>query len=269
MKILITGNRGFIGSHAENFWRKLSGGPIGRDSLHEIYTYEWSERELPRIEGLDWVLHFGAISATTERDVVKVMRQNYDFSVWLYEECRKHNVNMQWSSSASVYGSGQDFRETAPVDPRSPYSWSKYFFEHYVEKHPAPMRCQGFRYFNVYGANEQHKGTQASPYHQFELQAQTNRVIKVFEGSENMLRDFVPVETIINTQVQFIQKDINASGVWNIGTGKTQSFLEVATIFAEKYNVPIKTIPMPESLKASYQYYTCADLTQLNATLNV
>jgi hypothetical protein len=93
MKILITGSRGFIGSHAVSFWQKMD--------AHDVYTYEWDDRTLPRIEGLDWVFHFGAISSTTERDVAKVMRQNYDFSVWLYEECRKHDVNLQ-SRAANI-----------------------------------------------------------------------------------------------------------------------------------------------------------------------
>lgn len=255
MKILITGSRGFIGSHAVNFWQKMN--------AHEIYTYEWDERTLPRIEGLDWVFHFGAISATTERDVDKVMRQNFDFSVWLYEECIKYNVNLQWSSSASVYGLGRDFRESAPPDPRSPYAWSKYLLERHFEQHPSSIRCQGFRYFNVYGANEQHKGTQASPYHQFSIQAQSVGRIKVFEGSEQMMRDFVPVQRVLDVQFNFVWKDIDASGIWNIGTGQTQSFYDVAKIYADKYNVPIETVPMPDNLKASYQYYTCADLTKL------
>ena len=259
MKILITGSRGFIGSHAVNFWQKLK--------THEVYTYEWDERSLPRIEGLDWVFHFGAISATTERDVDKVMRQNYDFSVWLHEECVKHNVNLQWSSSASIYGLGRDFRESANPDPRSPYSWSKYLFERYLEKHPSHIRTQGFRYFNVYGANEAHKGTQASPYHQFSIQAQSVGKIKVFEGSDQMMRDFVPVERVLDLQFQFVWQNIKDSGVWNIGTGEPKSFMEVAKIYASRYNVPIETIPMPENLKASYQYYTCADLTKLKDTL--
>lgn len=259
MKILITGSRGFIGSHAVLKWQKMQ--------AHEIYTYEWDESSLPRIEGLDWVFHFGAISSTTERDVNKVMRQNYDFTTWLYKECTKYNVNLQWSSSASVYGLGTDFRESANPDPRSPYAWSKYLFEHYVKKHPSQIRCQGFRYFNVYGEREAHKGTQASPYHQFALQAQSVGRIQVFEGSEHMKRDFVPVERVLAVQHEFIKQDINQSGIWNIGTGETKSFLDVATIFAEKYNVPIETIPMPEHLRASYQYYTCADLTKLKDTL--
>ena len=258
MKILITGNRGFIGSHAERFWRKTE---------HEIITYEWQEDQLPRIEGLDWVFHFGAISSTTERDVAKVMRQNTDFCIWLYDECTKHNVNLQWSSSASVYGLGEDFTETAPVDPRSPYAWSKYLFEHHVERNPSQIRCQGFRYFNVYGENETHKGTQASPYHQFSLQAQTTGVIKAFEGSENFYRDFVPVERIIDIQTAFVWRDINESGIWNIGTGKVKSFQAVAEETAIKYNARIETIPFPKHLEYSYQKYTCADLTKLQKTL--
>ncbi len=258
MKILITGNRGFIGSHAERFWRKTG---------HDIVTYEWQQDQLPRIQGLDWVFHFGAISSTTETDVAKVMRQNYDFSVWLYQECRKYEVDMQWSSSASVYGLGTEYKETSPVDPRSPYSWSKYLFEHYVEQNPTHRRCQGFRYFNVHGDHETHKGSQASPYHQFSLQAQTTRIIKVFEGSENFLRDFVPVETVIATQFQFVHQGITENGIWNIGTGTVKSFQEVAQEIAAKYNATIETVPFPKHLEYSYQKYTCADLTKLHSTL--
>lgn len=256
MRILITGNRGFIGSHAEREFRKLG---------HEIITYEWDPDRLPRIEGLDWVLHFGAISSTTETDVAKVMRQNLDFCIWLYNECSKYDVNLQWSSSASVYGLGDDFRESAPIDPRSPYAWSKYLFEHHVERNPTRIVCQGFRYFNVFGENETHKGSQASPYHQFTLQAQTSGIIKVFVGSENFHRDFIPVEQVINTHIRFL--DIQESGIWNVGTGTTKSFMDVALEIAEKYRAGISTIPFPQHLEYSYQKYTCADLTKLQQTL--
>lgn len=258
MKILITGSRGFIGSHAVSRWHKIGG--------HEIVTYEWDENLLPRIEGLDWVFHFGAISSTTERDVDKVMRQNYDFSVWLYEECRRHDVNLQWSSSASVYGMGRDFTETAPVDPRSPYAWSKYLFEHYIEHHPTHVRCQGFRYFNVYGANETHKGNQASPHYQFAVQAQSTGIIKIFEGSDHFHRDFVPVERVLDVQYEFVRREIDENGVWNIGTGQAQSFADIARDKANQYGALIQIIPFPEHLAHSYQKYTCADLTKLQQT---
>jgi ADP-L-glycero-D-manno-heptose 6-epimerase len=174
---------------------------------------------------------------------------------------------MQWSSSASVYGLGTEYTETSPVDPRSPYAWSKYLFEHYVEQNPTHRRCQGFRYFNVYGDHEAHKGSQASPYHQFSLQAQTTGVIRVFEGSENFLRDFVPVERIIDVQTAFVWRDIKESGIWNIGTGTVKSFQAVAQEIAEQYNARIETVPFPAHLTHSYQKYTCADLTKLHQTL--
>jgi ADP-L-glycero-D-manno-heptose 6-epimerase len=261
LKILITGSRGFIGSHAVSFWQK--------QNAHQIVTYEWDENTLPRIEGLDWVFHFGAISSTTERDVAKVIRQNYDFSVWLYEECRKHDVNLQWSSSASVYGHGTVFSESAPVDPRSPYAWSKYLFEHYIDRNPTHIRCQGFRYFNVHGANEMHKGAQASPHYQFAVQAQSIGIIKVFEGSERFCRDFVPVDRVLDVQFEFVWRDIEENGIWNIGTGKTRSFLEIAQEKANQYGALIETIPFPEHLSYSYQTYTCADLTKLQQTLKI
>ena len=260
MKILITGNKGFIGSHFETFWRSTK--------IHDVVTYDWQENTLPRVEGIDWVIHLGAISSTTERDVAKVIKQNVDFSVWLYEECRKYDVDMQWASSASVYGSGTEFKESAPVDPRSPYAWSKYLFEHYVEKNPTHRKCQGFRYFNVYGPDgEEHKGSQASPFSQFKQQAASTGIIKVFEGSDTMRRDFVHVSELIKVQFQFMNQDVNENGVWNIGTGATMSFMDVATMYANQYGALIQEIPMPDNLKQSYQYYTCADLTKLRQTI--
>lgn len=256
MKVLITGNYGFIGSHAQREFTNLG---------HQVTTYDWNPDKLPNVEGLDWVLHFGAISSTTETNIAKVMRQNVDFSIWLYEECAKYNVNLQWSSSASVYGLGTDFEETAPVDPRSPYAWSKYLFEHHVSKYPQKIICQGFRYFNVFGSNENHKGSQASPYHQFTQQAVSTGIIKVFEGSENFRRDFIPVRQVIDTHLKFLT--IQESGIWNVGTGSTKSFLEVAEEIAQQYGAIITTIPFPKHLEHSYQKYTCASLSKLRQTL--
>ena len=105
MKILVTGHKGFIGS---NMVKALA-------TNHEISTYEWGD-ELPPIKGLDWVMHIGAISSTTERNIEKIMAQNVDSSVWFLQECAKHNVNLQYSSSASVYGQRQQFKETSPLD---------------------------------------------------------------------------------------------------------------------------------------------------------
>lgn len=250
MKILVTGHKGFIGS---NLLRALTD--------HEVTTFEWGE-PWPTVQGLDWVMHIGAISSTTEQNRKKILQQNYEFSIWLFEECKHHRVNMQYSSSASVYGLGHEFKETSPLDPRTLYAESKMLFEHYANKYTNGNIVQGFRYFNVYGPGEEHKGNQASPFCQFKKQAEENGRIEVFENSEDYYRDFVPVETVVNTHLNFLK--VKESGIWNIGTGCAISFLDVA----KSFNVPISTKPMPEILKNSYQKYTCADVKKLKETLD-
>lgn len=250
MKILVTGDKGFIG---QNMVQRLL------EKGHTITTFEWGE-QLPTIEGLDWVIHLGAISSTTEKDVEKVMLQNVDFSIWLINQCEQHSVNFQYSSSASVYGLNQEFKEDSPVDPRTPYAWSKYLFERYIRSCKWSIIHQGFRYFNVFGPHEEHKGGQASPYCQFRRQAEEKGVIKVFENSENYLRDFIHVYDVLDFHEKFFE--VKESGVWNVGTGVASSFLDVA----KKFNALIEVIPMPEILKPSYQTYTCADLTKVRET---
>ena len=253
MKILLTGHKGFIGSHMLKALQAHG---------HQVAVYEWGDI-LPSVMEQDWVIHMGAISATTERNVEKVMTQNYDFTVQLYEACHTFGVNFQYSSSASVYGLVSTFREDAELDPRTPYAWSKYLTERYIQQHPMGARAQIFRYFNVYGPEgEEHKGSQASPYAQFKRQAAETGRIQVFEGSDKFLRDFVPVSRIVDTHLKFLT--VKESGIWNVGTGQPRSFMDVA----KEFDVPVTTIPMPEILKDSYQKYTCADMTRTQQTLN-
>jgi len=253
MKILLTGYKGFIGSH---MFRALE------TQGHDVSVYDWGEI-LPSIMEQDWVIHMGAISSTTERDVEKVMQQNVDFTLQLYEACHTFGVNFQYSSSASVYGLVSTFREDAELDPRTPYAWSKYLTERYIQRHPMGATAQIFRYFNVCGPEgEEHKGSQASPYAQFKRQAEQTGKITVFEGSDKFLRDFVPVSKIVETHLKFLT--VKESGVWNVGTGQPRSFMDVA----KEFNVPISTIPMPDILKDSYQKYTCADMTRYNTTVS-
>jgi ADP-L-glycero-D-manno-heptose 6-epimerase len=251
MKILLTGYKGFIGSHMLNALRG-----------HEVTTFDWGDT-LPSIEGYNWVIHMGANSSTTERNIEKIMYQNVDFSIWLLNQCIKHGVDLQYSSSASVYGMRKEnFKEDQPVDPRNPYAWTKYLFERHVSnlepKSLKGIRIQGFRYFNVYGSNEDHKEGQASPYHTFAKQYRETGKIKLFENSENYLRDFIPVEKVCQTHIDFF--DIKESGVWNVGTGTPKSFVDVALSIAPKE--AIEYIPMPEKLRDSYQSYTCADMSK-------
>jgi ADP-L-glycero-D-manno-heptose 6-epimerase len=252
MKILVTGNKGFIGGHMVT----------ALQDEHKVDTFEWGD-DYPKVSKYDWVIHLGAITSTTETDVEKIMEQNYEFSVDLYNDCRHFEVNFQFASSASIYGLNQEFTEKSPVDPRTPYAWSKYMFERYVKMKKKTALVQIFRYFNVYGPEgEEHKGTQASPFFQFKKQAEENGEIKVFENSDQYRRDFIHVSDVIDIHKKFF--DINKSGIYNVGSGYTKTFLDVARTF----DVPIKEIPMPDKLKNSYQAYTCADLTKLTKTIN-
>jgi ADP-L-glycero-D-manno-heptose 6-epimerase len=256
MKILLTGHKGFIGSHMLT--------ALEADG-HDVSTYEWGEL-LPSIMEQDWVIHVGANSSTVERDVDLVLRQNYDFTRQLFNACKTYGVNLQYSSSASVYGLVSTFEEDAPPDPRNPYAWSKYLIERYHTQHQGGNTVQGFRYFNVYGPEgEAHKGDQASPYYKFTNQAQTTGKIKLFKGSDQFQRDFIHVSKIVDMHLQFL--NIKASGIWNMGTGRTKSFQEVAKEVADMYNADIEYIDMPQVLKGNYQAYTCADVTKLNSTL--
>jgi ADP-L-glycero-D-manno-heptose 6-epimerase len=250
MKILLTGHKGFIGSNLARAW-----------SHYDLHTAEWGD-DWPDLADFDWVAHVGGISSTTEHDVEKIMRQNYDYSVELYEHCKRYGVNFQFSSSASVYGLGTNFKETAPVDPKTPYAWSKYLVERYIQTHPPTnnIRVQCLRYFNVYGPGEEHKGKQASPFTQFERQAKELGRIRVFDVESR--RDFVHIKDLIDIQTSFLNS--YASGIFNVGSGKTLSFKEIA----EQYSVPIDVVPLPENLKSSYQTYTCADMSLTYTTLN-
>ena len=144
----------------------------------------------------------------------------------------------------------------------SPYAWSKYLFDRHVSSQNfTSIRVQGFRYFNVYGPHEDHKGDQASPYFKFTKQAATTGIIKLFEGSDNFKRDFVPVNTVIDIHKRFF--DVSESGIWNVGTGRATSFESLARMIADQSDAKVEYIPMPDDVKNQYQSYTCADITNL------
>jgi ADP-L-glycero-D-manno-heptose 6-epimerase len=250
MKILVTGHKGFIGYNLVKY--------IKENTDWIVSVFDWEHGKIPSVIEQDWVIHIGAISSTTERDLDKIMRQNVDFTKEIFDACKTYGINLQYSSSASLYGLGTDFRETAPLDPRTPYAWSKYLCEYYHQRHQGGNIVQGFRYFNVYGNYEDHKNDQASPISQFRKQ----HPIKLFENSDNYKRDFIAVEDVCRIHVKFINR-VKESGIWNVGTGRVTSFQEVANLIGDHQEY----IPMPPQLVNSYQTYTCADLTKLTATI--
>lgn len=261
MRILVTGSRGFIGQNAVR--RLLSLG-------HEVISHDWLDnKSIPKVAGIDLVIHFGAISSTAERDVDKIFLQNYDFTIDLINKCLKKDIPMQLSSSGAVYGRGKEFVETSPLFPMSPYAWSKYMVEKYCRRFKdAPIKL--FRYFNVYsteGESEGHKINQCSPHYRFRKQAEKNGIIELFVDSvhRTSYRDFIHVDDVINYHIKFF--DSEANGIFNIGTGRSKSFEQVAVEISEQYKAKILEVPMPKDISEYIQWFTCADMTKTKATL--
>jgi len=253
MRILITGHKGFIG---QNMVMALQ--------EHDLVFYEPGDLDYS-LKGVDLVIHLGAITQTTCMDWAALVRYNYQFSVDLIERCNNCRVPLQIASSAAVYGAQNiTFREEDICRPGNMYAESKLMIEQYVERIKLKTSVQLFRYFNVYGPYEDHKGDQASPFHKFKQQAKEGQ-IRVFQNSERFRRDFIPVEKIIELHKQFF--DVEESGVWNFGTGVATSFFDIAKEIAKEFDAEIIEIPMPAILQKSYQKYTKADLSKLHRTL--
>jgi len=247
MAILITGHKGFIG---QNMMAALPGS-VG---------YEWGDGPFS-LAGIDRVIHLGAISSTACQDWDRLQEQNVYFSIDLLDRCALRRIPIQFASSASVYGpDATTFRETDSPNPQSLYAKSKHLVEQCITSRDWPMPVQAFRYFNVYGPHEDHKD-QPSPHTRFRQQAAATGRIEVFEGSDAIYRDFVPVERVIEVHKRLF--DLDVSGVYNLGTGEAVSFMDVARSVALGTNAEIVTVPMPTI--SGYQRYTQADMTKTNA----
>ncbi len=233
------------------------------------------------------VFHEGACSDTMETDGRYMMANNYQYSLALLEHCLEEQVPFLYASSASVYGGGGVFREErAHESPLNVYGYSKFLFDQIVRQRLAGAESQvvGFRYFNVYGPRETHKGRMASvAFHHFN-QYRADGKVKLFEGyggyaDGEQRRDFVYVGDVVKVNLDFLYS--GRSGIYNLGTGRAQSFNELAaaTVNACRAleNKPALSLPelvaqglieyvaFPDALKGKYQSFTQADLSQLRA----
>ena len=261
MKILVTGYKGFIGSHICQYLTHKG---------HEVEGFDWVENVVPSVEQYDWVVHCGAISDTTERDVEKVWKHNYEFTMRLLQICDNYQTNIQLASTAAVYGPNKSFNEDDPVYPQTPYAWSKYLVDKFLKDNSINdfgMLVQSFRYFNVYGPGEGHKGDQQSMVSKFQEQASLHNEIKLFKNSEKYKRDLVCVYDVCRIHEEMMSQDI--SGVFNLGTSKAIDIKSVAELVAKQTGAKIKEIDMPKHLVGQYQEYTCADNAKLHNTIPI
>ena len=306
MKVVVTGAAGMIGSNLVLGLNKigiddvivvddLTDGPKYRNLVDakisdyfdksEFYA-RFAKREFGRIEA---VLHEGACSDTMEHDGRFMLDTNYRCSKDLLDACQAQGTRLLYASSAATYGGSASFREEPEFErPLNVYGYSKLLFDNVVRRMLAAAKTQvaGFRYFNVYGPREQHKGRMASvAFHHFHQFREIGKV-KLFgeyggyaPGEQS--RDFVFVDDVVAVNLWFLQNP-GKSGIFNLGTGRAQPFNDVAvatvnaarmlkgeTALSQSELVKqglIEYIAFPEALVGKYQSFTQADLTRLRAT---
>jgi len=217
------------------------------------------------------VFHQGACSDTTEWDGRYMLDNNFEFSKETYAWCRNAGVPLVYASSAAVYGASTDFREDGKgLAPLNVYGWSKLMFDRWLARQtPDPkMRAVGLRYFNVYGPGEAHKGRMASVIHHFDRQIRETGTVRLFGASHGYgdgehRRDFVFVGDAVKANLWALETG-RANGVYNVGTGASRSFNDVArAVIASRGRGTIEYIPCPDDLKAAYQAFTEADIGRL------
>ena len=245
--IIITGSKGFIGKNFIRYLTENINEAILEVDVHNAWDFlqtfnNWDQVSL--------IIHQGAISSTTEADVDKLHRMNVWYSIELFEKAIQYQIPVKFASSASVYGNQQGI-----INPINYYAITKVQMDYYIQDHINEFSSvQSFRYFNVYGNGEDHKGDQASPVSKFTKQVKDTGALKLFEESDKFLRDFICVDDIVD----IVLNNDKPSGIYDLGTSNPTSFQEVAELVAEKYNGIIKYITFPEHLEGKYQTYTCA-----------
>jgi ADP-L-glycero-D-manno-heptose 6-epimerase len=305
MKIVVTGAAGMIGSNIVHGLNALghddviavddlTDGPKYRNLLGarisdyfdktEFYT-RFARGDFGKV---DAVLHQGACSDTMEHNGRFMLDTNYRCSKDLLDACQIQGTRLLYASSAATYGGSDTFREEPAFEqPLNVYGYSKLLFDNVVRRMlpAATTQVTGFRYFNVYGPREQHKGRMASvAFHNFNQFREAGKV-KLFGeyggyGAGGQTRDFISVDDVVAVNLWFLQNP-GKSGIFNLGTGRAQPFNDVAVAVVNASRAAkgeaalplaelvklglIEYIPFPDALVGKYQCYTQADMTQLRA----
>lgn len=291
--IVITGAAGFIGSYLAGWWadRERTDLVLVDDFSNTAKEPNWTARRHARrldrddapdaltemAPEIDAVVHLGARTDTLERDTTLLDRLNTRSTMSWWQFCTEHRIPFLYASSAAVYGSGHlGYREDADVGALAPlnaYGQSKLDADrHVLDQDAAPPAWAGFRFFNVYGPNEYHKGRMASVVLHATHQARSNGVVKLFRSHRadcadgEQTRDFIDVRDVARVIDHFVEHR-PPSGIYNLGTGTDRSFNDLArAVFtALDRDGRIEYIDMPADLRDQYQYHTRADITKLRA----
>lgn len=299
--IIITGGAGFIGSNFVAALEEITSEPLivcdafGEGEkwqnlkhrlLHDIIHPDHLDNFLEKYQkDINGIIHMGAISSTTEKDVDLIVHNNFRRSKDLFDWCTKNQVRFIYASSAATYGDGQhgfydgdDPDHLKRLIPLNAYAWSKHAFDRYVSiqrhtKEPMPPQCVGLKFFNVYGPNEYHKGNQLSVvWKLFQEMQSAAPVVKLFKSYHadypdgGQCRDFVYVKDCSRV-LQWLWQQPDVSGLFNVGTGQARSFHDLAKSVFKALNkkTKIEFIDMPGTLRDHYQYFTQANLESLRA----
>jgi ADP-L-glycero-D-manno-heptose 6-epimerase len=309
MKIVVTGAAGFIGS---NLIKGLNARGIDNIIAVDDLTQGDKFRNLADLKIADYldvddfyqqfakgafgqveaVFHEGACSDTMEMNGKYMMGNNYRLSCGLFQSCQAQGTRLLYASSAATYGGSDTFSESPEFEkPLNVYGYSKLLFDQRLRRElgtrfeKAQTQTVGFRYFNVYGPREQHKGRMASvAFHQFN-QFMAEGKVKLFGeyggyGAGGQMRDFVFIDDVVAVNLWFFDHP-EKSGIFNLGTGRAQPFNDVAiavvnTLRQGQHAAPLSLqdavhggmidyIGFPPALVGKYQSYTQADLSALRA----
>lgn len=297
--IVVTGGAGFIGSNivarlcAEDRYDVVVCDRMEEADLakwknlakHPIADFWWPEQMFDRLEahadGIEAVVHMGAISSTTEPDADLILKTNFALSRDLWDWCCRKGVRLVYASSAATYGDGKlgfddddDFESLQKLRPLNAYGYSKYLFDLYATRQAArghsPEQWAGLKFFNVYGPNEYHKGGMKSVVAQIWPKVQAGEPIQLFRSHHpnyadgGQLRDFVFVDDVVDV-VDWLLGSDEVSGIFNAGSGQARSFADLAraTFAAVGKEPQITYVDMPEVIRDRYQYFTQARMDRV------